>query len=174
MKKYVSLILTAVMLFAVCIPAFAANINMGDAVQSATPDVFTKTTDENNQNPASYTVIIPADTEIQWGATSTEFQYSVSSQLEIGKSLKISVIGENSEDKLTSDITSATIPYKLSYSSGDGTVEDSLSYNSNTEMINNLKRTFYVRIVSGDWDSVPVTEYKDYLTFGIDIVNIVP
>lgn len=174
MKKYVSLILTAVMLFAVCIPAFAANINMGDAVQSANPDVFTKTTDENNQNPASYTVIIPADTEIPWGATSTEFQYSVSSQLEIGKSLKISVIGENSEDKLTSDITSATIPYKLSYSRADGTVEDSLSYNSNTEMINNLKRTFYVRIVSDDWNLVPVTEYKDYLTFGIDIVNIVP
>lgn len=173
MKKYISLVLTAVMLFAVCIPAFAANINMGDAVQSATPDVFTKTTDENNQNPASYTVIIPADTEIQWGAMSTEFQYSVSSQLEIGKSLKISVIGENSEDTLTSDITSATIPYKLSYSRGDGTVENSLSYNSNKEIVD-LKRTFYVRIVSGDWDSVPVTEYKDYLTFGIDIVNIVP
>lgn len=173
MKKYVSLILTAVMLFAVCIPAFAAEINMGDAVQSANPDVFTKTTDENNQNPASYTVIIPADTEIPWGATSTEFQYSVSSQLEIGKSLKISVIGENSEDKLTSDITSATIPYKLSYSNNGGTVEDSLSYNSNKEIVD-LKRTFYVRIVSDDWNLVPVTEYKDYLTFGIDIVNIVP
>lgn len=173
MKKYVSLVLTAVMLFAVCIPAFAAEINMGDAVQSATPDVFTKTTDENNQNPASYTVIIPADTEIPWSETATEFQYSISSQLEIGKCLNISVTGENSENKLISDITSATIPYKLSYS-GDGTGEDSLSYNSNTEMINNLKRTFYVRIVSGDWDSVPVTEYKDYLTFSIDIVNIVP
>lgn len=173
MKKYVSLILTAVMLFAVCIPAFAAEINMGDAVQSANPDVFTKMTDENNQNPASYTVIIPADTEIPWGATSTEFQYSVSSQLEIGKSLKISVIGDNSEDKLTSDITSATIPYKLSYSRGGGTVEDSLSYNSNKEIVD-LKRTFYVRIVSDDWNLVPVTEYKDYLTFGIDIVNIVP
>lgn len=173
MKKYVSLILTAVMLFAVCIPAFAAEINMGDAVQSANPDVFTKTIDENNQNPASYTVIIPADTEIPWGATSTEFQYSVSSQLEIGKSLKISVIGENSEDKLTSDITSATIPYKLSYSNNGGTVEDSLSYNSNKEIVD-LKRTFYVRIVSDDWNLVPVTEYKDYLTFGIDIVNIVP
>ena len=161
------------MLFAVCIPAFAAEINMGDAVQSANPDVFTKTIDENNQNPASYTVIIPADTEIPWGATSTEFQYSVSSQLEIGKSLKISVIGENSEDKLTSDITSATIPYKLSYSNNGGTVEDSLSYNSNKEIVD-LKRTFYVRIVSDDWNLVPVTEYKDYLTFGIDIVNIVP
>lgn len=172
MKKYVSLILTAVMLFAVCIPTFAAEINMGDAVQSANPDVFTKTIDENNQNPASYTVIIPADTEIPWGATSTEFQYSVSSQLEIGKSLKISVIGDNSEDKLTSDITSATIPYKLSYSN-NGTVEDSLSYNSNKEIVD-LKRTFYVRIVSNDWNLVPVTEYKDYLTFGIDIVNIVP
>lgn len=173
MKKYVSLVLTAVMLFAVCIPAFAADINMGDAVQSANPDVFTKTTDKNNQNPASYTVIIPADTEIPWSETATEFQYSISSQLEIGKCLNISVTGENSENKLTSDITSATIPYKLSYSGG-GTGEDSLSYNSNTEMINNLKRTFYVRIVSGDWNSAPVTEYKDNLTFSIDIVNIVP
>lgn len=177
MKKCLSVFLAAVMLFAVCIPAFAVEdiaINMGDDPQKGTADVYTKTTGKDNQNPASYTVIIPADTLIPWRETATEFKYSIQSQLEIGKCLNIAVIGANDEDKLlsTGNKTTASIPYKLSYNNEGGTVKDTLSFNTNTEIVN-VERLFYIRIATADWDAVPVTEYQDNLTFKIEIVDIV-
>lgn len=179
MKKYLSLVLAVVMLFTVCIPAFAAEIKMGEtelnngsAEKSGTSDVFTKTTDEKGKNPASYTVIIPADTLIQWGDPYTEFKYSIKSQLEIGQCLNISVIGENNEDKLLSSETSDSIPYQLSYNNEGGTVNDALSYKSAQEIVD-LERKFFIRVTDASWDSVPLAVYKDSLTFQIDVIDIV-
>lgn len=169
MKKYLSIFLAAVMLIALCLPAFAVTINMNDAEQSASPDIFTKTTRKDNTDAASYSVTIPADTEIQWGATKTEFKYNITSQLEIGKRLNVTVIGKNNEDKMVNAETAATIPYAFSYTNMGGAVEN-LNYTTDNEMVN-INRTFNIEIQTDDWNKVPIARYEDRLTFTVEIVN---
>lgn len=170
MKKYISLLLAAVMLFAASLPAFAATeINKGDAVQSASPDVFTKTTRENNKDAASYSVTIPAETEIEWSATGTEFTYRIKSQLEIGKRLNVTVIGENNENKLLNAQVSKPIPYAFSYPN-EGGVAESLNYTTAREVVD-IDRIFTIEIKTEDWEAVPIARYADRLTFTVEIVD---
>lgn len=170
MKKYISLLLAAVMLFAASLPAFAATeINKGDAVQSATPDVFTKTTRENNKDAASYSVTIPADTEIEWSATGTEFTYRIKSQLEIGKRLNVKVIGENNENILLNSQTTSKIPYAFSYPNDNG-VADSLNYTTAREVVD-ISRIFTIEIKEADWEAVPIARYADRLTFTVEVID---
>ncbi|MDE5995121.1 MAG: hypothetical protein K2G60_06375 [Oscillospiraceae bacterium] len=172
MKKYFSLLLAAVMLFAASFPAFAATenyISKGDAVQSASPDVFTKTTRENNKDAASYSVTIPAQTEIQWGITGTEFTYRIKSQLEIGKRLNVTVIGENDENKLLNNKVSKPIPYAFSYPNDDG-VAESLNYTTAREVVD-INRIFTIEIKESDWEAVPIARYADRLTFTVEVVD---
>lgn len=172
MKKCLSLLLAAVMLFAACIPAFAATehkINKDDAVQSASPDVYTKSTREDNTDAASYSVTIPADTEIEWGVTETEFTYEIKSQLEIGKRLNVNVIGENDENKLLNATAGVSIPYAFSYTN-DGGIAENLSYKTLNEVVD-IDRIFIIRINTSDWDAVPIARYADRLTFTVEVVD---
>lgn len=169
MKKYLSILLAIAFLFVACMPVFAAAINMNDAEQSASPDIFTKTTRKDNTDAASYSVTIPANTEIQWGATKTEFKYNITSQLEIGKRLNVTVIGKNNEDKMINAETTATIPYAFSYTNMGGSVEN-LDYTTENEIVN-INRTFNIEIQTDDWNAVPIARYEDCLTFTVEIVN---
>lgn len=64
MKKVISVLMTVAMLAALMVPAFALDQNTpkGDTI------VKTGTTMEGGQDARRYTVTIPADTVITWGA----------------------------------------------------------------------------------------------------------
>ncbi len=172
MKKCLSLLMAAVMLFAVCVPAFAAGdmtISKGDANQSASSDVFTKTTRKDNTDAASYSVTIPAETEIAWGETRTVFTYHVKSQLEIGNRLHITAVSENGTQELKNAETSKTLPYAFSYTNLAGSVEN-LNYTTDNEVID-TNRTFNIDITDTAWQAVPIAEYADRLTFTVEVVG---
>ena len=75
MKKFFAVALALVMLFALCVPAFAADI----AVDGGTGDVIIKTDtkidtngdDIGDTDAESFKVSIPADTTIPWGTADT-------------------------------------------------------------------------------------------------------
>lgn len=192
MKKLLALVLALVMMFAVCVPAFAAVTTEGvepNQIKRVTGAKGEKQTVQadlhtSNELPAGeyvYEITIPADTEIAWDAEQTEFTYRIiRTQLAAGKRLQVAVKSENFKNtgvrKLTSDTTAEYIPY--TYSRYDAVVDeyvgvDDLSYTTNKEVITaQIPRSFFITIdkAAGAWN-VPLDTYKDQLNFVIDIVD---
>lgn len=187
MKKLLAVVLALVMMFAVCVPAFATVTNNGNSIvitgeenepqQEAKAHVYT--TDELPTGDHAYTVTIPAETEIIWKTEYTPFTYTVAAQLPLGKRLQIAVKSVNLDQlgaprRLTNAGTESYIPYTYAKPTGvEGSYEeaDSLSYTTTTEVLNSTPRTFYLHIQNADWTNIPVAQYEDHLTFVIDIVD---
>ncbi len=143
------------MLFAVCVPSFATELT-GKPNDSGSADIYTVTTDDDE----TYTVTIPADTAITWGATSTALKgYSVESHLTEGKYLTISVTGTNKMVLSTDE--NETLAY---------TLEGDTSYTATGPVINPAADlTLKVNITDDDWDNAIVGEYRDTLTFSVTV-----
>lgn len=187
MKKLLAVVLALVMMFAVCVPAFAAVTNNGNNIvvtgeenelqQEAKAHVYT--TDELPSGDHAYTVTIPAETEITWKTEYTPFTYTVAAQLPLGKRLQLAVKSVNLDQlgaprRMTNAGTTSYIPYTYAKpTSTEGVYEeaDSLSYTTTTEVLKSTPRTFYLHIQDADWTNVPVAQYEDQLTFVIDIVD---
>ena len=85
MKKVLSVALAVVMLFAVCVPAFAANPITDKTEQSGTTIVKTSTKTETGEDGRRYSVTIPANTTIPWGKASVDMAYVVEAHLAYGE-----------------------------------------------------------------------------------------
>lgn len=181
MKKILAVVLSVVMLFAVCVPAFAADtadskkitINdnapeIVDGKQTGDSRVYTST-DPVDPNFVSYTVTIPAETQIQWGTTKSLFSYSVKTQLDLGKRLAISAVSQSGTQEMKNAGTDKTLPYTFSKTNG-GEVIDTLAYTTETEVVD-TNRTFNIDIADETWKAAPIAEYEDYLTFTVEIVD---
>lgn len=97
MKKIIAIAMALVMMMAIAVPAFATDITK-DTAQSNQATVATTTSDAD----ATYTVTFPASTTIAWGDTAAkDVAYTVTSQLPIGATLKVSVAADNN-GKMTS------------------------------------------------------------------------
>lgn len=160
MKKILAVALALVMMLAVCVPAFAADIST-DGGQSQT-QLQTLTTDEDGNPVAGFTVTIPATVDIPWGGTTEgdTLDWSYVSQLEAGKQLSISV------DKASGSLTNGTdnLAYTLTGDAVGTAFTTGAAVCALTEKSINIA-------VSG-WDDVPVGAYSDTLTFTVDIVDI--
>ena len=89
MKKILAVVMALTMLFALCVPAFAADpsISKGDANQFGNTDVITTylPTDE------TYSVSYPAAVNVAWGDTAAQdAKYTVTSRLRIGAKITVS------------------------------------------------------------------------------------
>lgn len=160
MKKLISVLLAAVLLLSACIPALAADqeIHLGDAQQSATADVYTKTT-KDDADVASYSVTIPADFKIPWGDKSAHgAPYTVTSQLLIGAKLKVTVTADNS-----AKMTRAGSEYFLAYTLAGG---DTVIF---SEMNKNVVTTPTVAVQ--DFSRVPVADYTGTLIYTVEYVE---
>ncbi len=116
MKKIIAIAMALVMMMAVTIPAFAAEIKKDDAEQFGKATVATTTTDTD----ATYTVTYPASFTFAWDDVTTQnANYSVTSQLPIGATLKVSVAADNG-GVMTSDVATG---YSLTYTLAGGTGE---------------------------------------------------
>lgn len=158
MKKILSIALAVVMLFAVCVPAFAANPITQDTEPNGTTIVKTSTTTETGEDAEKYAVSIPADTKIPWGKTETDLEnYSVEAHLAYGKHVYISVA--NSGLMKLADDANETLAYTLT---GDGVAAEYVS----TTVVNPVAPlALKVAIDAADWANAIVGEYSDTLTF---------
>lgn len=167
MKKIISIMLAAAMLFALALPSFAADITVsgssGDVV------VKTSTTTSGGESAEKFTVTIPADTVIDWGTAQTQLVYTAEAHLGYGKTLLVNVTGSSGNNADTSmafnnpDATDvAPLPYTITgvdeYQSDSPVVYPAVN--------NNL----YINISENDWNTAVVGEYADTLTFIAEVV----
>lgn len=179
MKKVLAIALSVIMMFAVCVPAFAAEsktiiINdkapeIVDGKQTADSKLSTSTKKEDGTDGASYVVTIPAETIIPWEKAKTLFSYSVYSQLESGKRLAISAASQSGRNVLVDAAGANELPYSFSKTNGGEAIE-TLNYTTETEVVN-TNRTFNIDIADSAWKAVPVNEYVGYLTFTVEVVD---
>lgn len=170
MKKLLSIALAVVMMMAVCVPAFAAEITEADptpdattGAQTAQADVVT-TYDENAD--WSYTVTIPAGVTVDWNDTSAQaMTYSVESQLLIGASLKVSVAADNA-GVMTATGTTDTLTYTLA---GGDEVEFPAVNAANTTAPGVVGGT-NASVTIADFSGVAVGAYTGTLTYTVTYV----
>ncbi len=189
MKKLVAVVLSMIMMFAVCVPAFAADpvspVASDIQITDDSPEVVdgkqtedsilkTSTQKKDGTEGATYTVTIPAETIIPWEETLQLFTYNVKTQLASGKRLTVEVASakgstSEGENTLTKADSADVLPYTFSLTNGGASVA-SMSYTTEDEVVN-TNRTFNINIKTADWQSVPVAEYTDTLTFTVAVVD---
>lgn len=163
MKKAISIVLTVVMLFAVCIPVFA----MQDISETGSGNltVTTLTTTEDGKNAADYSVSIPADTDIAWGTPSTDVGYYVESHLKRNQAVRVVVSGSL---KMKTDPANGE-PYSIAYTLGG----DGVDYTAGHPVVYEAeKQEVNVLIDSDVWNRAVVESYSDVLTYTSEVVTV--
>lgn len=173
MKKILSVVLAVVMLFAVCVPAFAADQEINQDVpvpvdnkQEATADVFTRIT-KDGEAAYTYSVTMPAEIAIDWNDTSAQdASYKVTSQLLLGAKLVVGVAANNSGQMINAGT--------------DKFLNFTLSNGGNSEFaeVNNAAAPAAAPTVSvANFSGVPIAEYTGTLTYTVTYVgptNVTP
>ena len=151
MKKIIAIMMALVMMMAIAVPTFAANPIKETGEQ--TGESLVKT-DITSVGAGSYTVTYPAEIVIPWDSATYNAEYTVETQLAVGKTLNVAVADKTSTN-LTGTMTAAGTADTLSYTlSGDVSVDyDEVS--NETETL-----TFTV----ADWNKT-IAEYSGYITF---------
>ncbi len=161
MKKILSIALALAMMFAVCIPAFAADLSVKDT-DSGNVEIKTSTQKEDGTDGDWYIVTIPADTTISWGAASTTLNYSAETHLLYGKTLDVTV---TSADYVMTYAPEAGVALDLAFALG-GDVD----VNFATVTYPSVEKAITVDITADAWNNAVVGEYADILTFASAIV----
>ncbi|MGN0572241.1 MAG: hypothetical protein ACI4K9_08690 [Candidatus Fimenecus sp.] len=163
MKKILAIVLALTMLFALCVPAFAADTgtidnNTADPKEATVP---VKTT--CSASDESFTVTYPASMEIPWGTLVDEaeaaFEYSVVSQLQTGKTITVTVT--KAHDVMTS-AASETLAYDL-----DGDLD--VTTTDAVVAADDFTKSVKVDVAQSAWDAAAINEYTDTVTFAVTI-----
>lgn len=154
MKKVISMLMTVAMLAALMVPAFALDQNTPKG------DVIVKTDTEmaDGQDARRYTVTIPADTVIAWGAEKTDLTgYTAEAHLAYGEKLSVTVSGNGNMVYEPEAGTTLALPY---------TLEGDTAYESAGPVVYPVATlALSVNITADDWNAAVVGEYQDTLTF---------
>lgn len=164
MKKALSIALALTMLFALCVPAFAANITTdggtGDSI------VKTRTTTAGGDSAENFTVSIPAETTIPWLTTTAyDIAYTVESHLAYGKHLTVTVADSDGQNKMLYT-PEAGVTLELPYTLG------ATAYTAASPVVNpaaNVAAT--ITVAENDWNNAIIGEYADTLTFTVNVVT---
>lgn len=160
MKKVLSIALAVVMLFAVCVPAFAAELN---TMPESKGDVLVKTSTqtEDGKDAAAFVVTIPADTTMYWGQPSADVGYSVESHLTRGKAVSVSVAADGT-------MKTADGAYSLAY-----TLDGATAYKAAAPVVYPAAAQALTLNVSADaWNYAIVEEYVGTLTYTAAVVDL--
>ena len=147
MKKVFAVILTVALMATMSVTAFAANTTGGNA------DITTSI------NP-TYTVTIPADVNVQFNATETDFGAIevTASQIHPDKCIKVALA---SDGKLENSIDATkVIPYAIKDSEG-------AAFTSATYLTEGDKTELSIHITADDWNAAYAGDYSDTVTFTI-------
>ena len=154
MKKVISMLMTVAMLAALMVPAFALDQNTPKGA------VIVKTDTEmaDGQDARRYTVTIPADTVIAWGAEKTDLTgYTAEAHLAYGEKLSVTVSGSGNMIYSPEEGTTLALPY---------TLEGDTAYKSTGAVVYPVATlALSVNIAADDWNAAVVGEYQDTLTF---------
>lgn len=162
MKKIIAIVMALVMMMAITIPAFAAEI-VKDGTQTAGADVVT-TFEETDWD---YTVTIPPGVTVAWGDTAPQdMSYSLESQLLIGASLKISAAADN-EGKMTND---AVADKFLTFTVAGGDVVTFAEVNPANTTAPGVVDGENVTVSIADFSDVPVGTYTGTMTYTVEYV----
>lgn len=164
MKKALSIALALTMLFALCVPTFAANITTdggtGDSI------VKTRTTTAGGDSAENFTVSIPAETTIPWLTTTAyDIAYTVESHLAYGKHLTVTVADSDGQNKMLYT-PEAGVTLELPYTLG------ATAYTAASPVVNpaaNVAAT--ITVAENDWNNAVIGEYADTLTFTVNVVT---
>ncbi len=158
MKKIISLALALVMIFAVCIPAFAIDLVAG------TPAGNTQVLVDGiaDMGEGSYTVTIPAQVQIPWGNTVSDVAYSIYCQLQTGKLVKVTASSADGGVMKNASQT-ATLNYTLSDTTYTTTSSVVLPTSPETSEVK-------VNIPTATWDGASIDNYSGTLTFTAELV----
>ena len=151
MKKVFALILTVCLLVTMSVTAFAANTTGGKA------DITTSVA-------PTYTVTIPADVNVQFNATETDFGAIevTASQIHPNKCIKVAL---TSDGKLENSIDATkVIPYAIKDSTG-------AAFTSATYLTEGDKSELSIHITANDWNAAYAGEYSDTVTFTVSYVD---
>ncbi len=153
MKKIIAIAMALVMMMAIAVPAFAADITK-DTAQAGQATVATTT----SETDATYTVTYPAATTIAWGDTNAvNVNYKVTSQLPIGATLKVSVATDNG-----GLMTSTNAPdYSLTYTLTGGAEE------TFAEINNEATPQTDVTVAIADFSAAVPDVYQGTLTYTV-------
>ena len=133
MKKILAVVMALAMLFALCVPAFAADpsISKGDANQFGNTDVITTylPTDE------TYSVSYPAAVNVAWGDTAAQdAKYTVTSALRIGAKITVSAAA-NDGGVMTAVGTADTLTFSVQNGAAQEFTGANAAVNSDTKVI---------------------------------------
>lgn len=156
MKKTVSILLTMLMLFAVCIPAFATDIKAPET--KGTTLVKTDTTELPSED-GYFTVTIPADTDIKWGTTEdVDLSYTVESHLSRDKRLNVAVDASGA-------MKTVDKKYSIAYQ-----LKGTTAYAAETPVVFPAATCeLNLTVAQAEWDKAVVESYSDTLTFNVSV-----
>lgn len=159
MKKVLSLALALVMMFAVCIPAFAST-QYEDGTAGSTTTVLVD--GKKDKGEGSFTIVIPAEVKIPWGNEYADVKYSVFCQLQTGKLISVTV---SSADNFTmkNQAKTATLKYKLSDTTYTTTKSVILANDAEEAVAK-------VNIPTANWNAASIDNYSGTLTFTAELV----
>ena len=155
MKKVISLVMALVMMMAVMVPAFAADQTVDTAGQY-TADVKTTYVDGD----ATYSVTYPATMDIKWGDTSTEFTYTVKSQLKSNQAINVKISDFEGGYNMVSD-SNKTIAYSV-----NGAIDGTTSAPVTTEEFK-----YTIDVTEENWKAAAIDTYADTITFTVAVVG---
>ena len=158
MKKIIAIVMALVMMMAVTVPALAAELSEGNTFS----DAIVKTNTSSVVGEGEYLVTYPATMDIIWETESTQFTYSVKSQLRAGKCVSVTVADKDAGYVMTS-ATNAELAYTLS-----GTT----SGKTTMPVVNGASFNFNVDVAPDAWAAAAIDEYKDTLTFTSAVVDL--
>ena len=153
MKKILAVVMALTMLFALCVPAFAADpsISKGDANQFGNTDVITTylPTDE------TYSVSYPAAVNVAWGDTAAQgAEYTVTSALRIGAKITVSAT-ENAGGTMTAAGTGDTLTFTVQ----NGAAQDFTGANTAVDSA--------TTVTISDFSGAAVGEYTGTMTYTV-------
>ena len=147
MKKVFAVILTVALMATMSVTAFAEKTTGGDA------DITTSIA-------PTYTVTIPADVNVQFNATETNFGAIevTASQIHPDKCIKVAL---DSDGELNNAIDAAkVIPYAIKDDAGN-------DFTSATYLTEGDKTVLSIHITADDWNAAYAGEYADTVTFTV-------
>ncbi len=159
MKKIIALVMALVMMMAVTVPAFAAELNA--TTNSGDAEVLTDIS--GVLGDGSYTVTYPATMPLTWGAETTAFQYSVTSQLKTGKCVSVEIVDKDANGLVMVNADGATLAYSLSGTTAGKTT---------APVVTDVTFDYNVDVAKTAWDAAAFDEYKDTLTFSSAVVDL--
>lgn len=157
MKKFTAILLTLVLTLSLSATAFATEINQADGSPKDT-EVTVKTSID-----PTYTVTIPADTTVDFNATSTSFGAVQLDAAQIDPGYVVRVALDVSGTLKNAKDSSKTIPYTVNDESAAFVSADYTAAGQSTPLT--------IDITQDAWNAAYAGDYSDVMTFTVSYVE---